>query len=388
MVFPSPAGGCAPLLVGMCSMDSRLPAHASKQFSGCRGALSYNLSVTTGFATAEGTARFAARFKSARDCGFFRAFRDLEISSIGLGTYLGNMDDATDRAYHQSVVAAVRGGINFFDTAISYRHQRSERSIGSGLDELFRAGDTRRDELVVATKAGYLTPDAVPSFLKADEIAGNMLSMQPEFLADQIDRSRANLGLDTLDIFYLHNPEKQLGFVSREQFEHRIRMAFAKLEELVASGKIRYYGTATWEGYRRPRGARDALDLTGLAEIATTAGGAGHHFRFIQLPFNLAMPEAFTNGVLDAAAQLGIAVVASASLLQARLARDLPESLAEKFPGLTTDAQRAIQFTRSTPGIAAALAGMSQAAHVVENLQLAAVAPLGTEAYQDLFQRA
>ena len=369
-------------------MDSR-PTRAHKQtFTGSRGPLSYNLRVTTGFATEEGTSRFAARFASAFDCDFFRTVHTLQISSLGLGTYLGNTDEATDHAYHQAIVAAVRGGINFLDTAINYRHQRSEQSIGSALGELFRAGDTRRDELAVATKAGYLTPDAVPSFLKAGDIVGNMHSMQPDFLADQIDRSRANLGLDTLDIFYLHNPETQLGFVSREEFNERIRRAFAKLEELVAGGRIHAYGTATWEGYRRPRGARDALDLARLAELATAEGGPRHHFRFIQLPFNLAMPEAFTNGVLESAAQLGIAVVASASLLQARLARDLPVALAEKFPGLTTDAQRAIQFTRSTPGIAAALVGMSHAVHVAENLQLAGVPCLATEAYQDLFQRA
>jgi len=350
--------------------------------------LGYNLSVTSGFASADATARFVARFGLAHDHGFYREFHNLGISSLGLGTYLGNMDDATDRAYHQAVVAAVRGGINFLDTAINYRHQRSERSIGSALAELFHAGDTRRDELVIATKGGFLTPDAVPSFLKASEIVGNMHSMQPEFIADQIDRSRANLGLDTLDVFYLHNPETQLGFVSREQFEHRIRLSFVKLEELVAAGKIRYYGTATWQGFRQPSGARDALDLARFAEFAVAVGGAGHHFRFIQLPVNLAMPEALTNGVLDTAAQSGIAVVASASLLQARLARDLPPALAEKFPGLSTDAQRAIQFTRSTPGVTAALVGMRQAAHVDENLQLAAVPPMAPEAYQDLFQRA
>ena len=344
--------------------------------------------VTPGFATAEATARFVARFAPARDCGFFKAVSDLQISSLGLGTYLGNMDEATDRGYRQAVVAAVRGGINFFDTAINYRHQRSERSIGSALAELFRTGEARRDELVVATKAGFLTPGAVPSFLKPGDVVGNMHSIEPDFLADQIDRSRANLGLDTLDVFYLHNPETQLGFVSREEFDKRIRLAFARLEELVAAGKIRYYGTATWEGYRRPPGSRDALDLARLAEIATSQGGGGHHFRFIQLPLNLAMPEAFTNGILDTAGQLGIAVVASASLLQARLAHDLPEALAQKFPGLSTDAQRAIQFTRSTPGVTAALVGMSHAAHVAENLQLAVVPPVAPEAYQDLFQRA
>jgi len=178
-----------------------------------------------------------------------------------------------------------------------------------------------------------------------------------------------------------------LGFVSREEFERRIQLAFAKLETLVADGKIRNYGTATWEGFRAPAG-RPALDLARLVEIATEAGGAQHHFRFVQLPFNLAMPEALTNGVLDLAAQSGVAVVASATLLQARLARNLPEGLAEKFPGLATDAQRAIQFTRSTPGILAALVGMSRTAHVAENLAVAGVPPLTESEYRDLYQRA
>ncbi len=369
-------------------MDSR-PTSAGKQTHiGDRPhkAVGYNLSVTSGFVTAEATARFVDQFSAARDQGFYRTVHNLRISTLGLGTYLGNPDDATDRAYRQAVLAAVRGGINFLDTAINYRHQHSERTIGAALTELLRHSQIGREELIVATKAGFLTPGAVPGFLRADDAVGNMHSMQPDFLADQIDRSRANLGLDTLDILYLHNPETQLRFITREEFEHRIRLAFAKLEQLVAAGKIRYYGTATWEGYRRPPGARDTLDLARLAEIAAAEGGAQHHFRFIQLPFNLAMPEAFHNGVLERAAKLHIAVVASASLLQARLAHGLPEVLSEKFPGLATDAQRAIQFARSTPGIAAALVGMSQAAHVAENLQLASVPPLAEEAYLGLYQ--
>ncbi len=343
--------------------------------------------MNPGFATPEGTARFAAPRTAARGRGFYRPFDNLQVSSLGLGTYLGNPDDATDAAYRDAVIAAVRGGINFLDTAINYRHQRSERSIGGALAKLFGAGEARLDELVIATKAGFLTPGAVPEFLKPEDVAGGMHSMQPDFLADQIQRSRANLGLDTIDIFYLHNPETQLGSVRHEEFERRIRQAFAKLEQLVGDGKIRAYGTATWEGYRLPAG-KPALDLARLIEIATEVGGAQHRFRFIQLPFNLAMPEVFTNGVLDLAAQSGIAVVASATLLQARLARNLPESLAEQFPGLETDAQRAIQFTRSTPGITTALVGMSHAAHVVENLAVAGVPPLSEIEYRDLYQRA
>jgi len=340
------------------------------------------------YATSEGTERFAGRFGEARRRGFYRLVGGLHVSSLGLGTYLGDPDEKTDRAYGEAVIAAVRGGINFLDTAINYRNQRSERCIGAALAELFRADEVRRDEVVIATKAGFLTPGAVPGFLKPEDVVGGMHSMQPDFLADQIDCSRANLGLDTLDIFYLHNPETQLGFVTREEFERHIGLAFTRLEEIAAAGKIRYYGTATWDGYRRPAGARDALDLARLVEIAREVGGAGHHFRFIQLPFNLAMPEAFSNGVLELARRSNIAVVASATLLQARLSRDLPEALAEKLPGLATDAQRAIQFTRSAPGISVALVGMSNATHVMENLAVARVEPMPEHAYRDLYQRA
>ena len=50
------------------------------------------------------------------------------------------------------------------------------------------------------------------------------------------------------------------------------------------------------------------------------------------------------------------------------------------------DAQRALQFTRSTPGIAVALVGMSQVRHVEENLALAAVPPLTEAQYTGLFR--
>jgi aryl-alcohol dehydrogenase-like predicted oxidoreductase len=72
---------------------------------------------------------------------------------------------------------------------------------------------------------------------------------------------------------------------------------------------------------------------------------------------------------------LGITVNASAAILQSQLSRGLPPVVAEMLPGLKTDAQRAIQFVRSTPGITTGLVGMSRKVHVDENLQVAGVAP-------------
>jgi aryl-alcohol dehydrogenase-like predicted oxidoreductase len=323
------------------------------------------------YATAEATARYADRYAEFRDAAFYRTVFDQQVSSLGIGTYLSASEDA--------LLAAGENRINFFDTAINYRDQQSERDIGAALKRL------QRDEIVVCTKAGFLTRGAVPDFLQPDDVVGGMHSMSPEFLADQIDRSRGNMGVDTIDVFYLHNPETQLGFRTREEFEGRIRRAFARLEQLVDREKIRWYGAATWDGLRK----KDALSLPRLAEIAVEEGGPEHHFRFIQLPFNLGMVEAYVDrpeSVLQTAARLGIAVVASATLMQTRVLANMPEPVRELLPGLATDAQRAIQFTRSTPGISVALVGMGRREHVLENLGVAKVPPATPDEIRRLYR--
>ncbi|MDX2150826.1 MAG: aldo/keto reductase [Bryobacteraceae bacterium] len=349
--------------------------------------------MLNGKATPEGTARYTSRFPALRAAGFYREAGGRHLSNLGLGTYLGDLNDETDRAYAEAVLGAVRGGINVIDTAINYRHQRSERSIGLALAELQELEEIQRAEFLVCTKAGFLVPEAIPAHVLQDnDVVGGMHSMAPAFLADQIGRSLENLGLDTIDVFYLHNPETQLGFVTREEFLARVRLAFELLEQMVAEGKIAGYGTATWEGYRKP----GALQLPELREIAKGIAGDQHNFRWIQLPFNLGMTEAFTlktqrEGersltVLEAAEEAEVTVVASASLLQARLASNLPEELAQRLAGASTDAQRAIQFTRSTPGVTTALVGMSRTEHVEENLGVASFSPLSPEAYQALYR--
>lgn len=371
--------------------------------------------MTPGFATATGTARRRDRFPKLRDSGHFRraphvpGVDDLWLSSIGLGTYLGEPDAATDRAYTEAIAEAVRRGVNVLDTAINYRHQRSERNLGAALAQLIAAGEAQRDEIVVCTKAGFLSFDSeVPADLRGyfareflqpgivdpAEIAGGMHCMAPRYLADQIERSRRNLGLETIDVFYVHNPESQLGKVAPEMFAQRLKAAFVMLEEAVQAGKIRFYGTATWNGYRVPAGETGHLDLEAIVNLARDAGGDQHHFRFVQAPFNLGMPEAYgyrnqkvgadTVPLLEAAQRLGVAVVASGTLHQGQLTEGLPEFVSRRL-GMATDAENAIQFARSAPGIATALIGMSQKQHVVANLAVASH-PLAGEEWKGLWR--
>jgi aryl-alcohol dehydrogenase-like predicted oxidoreductase len=375
----------------------------------------------TTYATGEGTRRYGARFASGAAASHYRepagCATPVEpgpiMSSIGIGTYLGPPDTTTDRAYSEAVIAAVEGGINVIDSAINYRFQRSERAIGAAMRELAQRGFVR-DEIVVCTKGGFLTPDGEmpadpsgyfereylrPGVLRPEDVAG-CHAMSPSFLANQLDRSRANLNLDCLDIYYLHNPETQLGVVSRKEFMRRLRAAFDFLESAVAAGKIRYYGMATWNGFRQPANAADYLPLAEIEQLARDVAGGTHRFRFVQMPLNLGMTEALTrpnqsvNGaphgpavtMVEAAEALGISLVGSASLLQGKMAARLPEFVVQAL-GLRTNAERSIQFVRSSPSVVTALVGMSRIEHVRENLRLIGEPAATPEQFARLFER-
>jgi len=365
-----------------------------------------------GFATDEGTRRYRARFPHAAP-GHFREWDGLVISSVGLGTYLGDDDDATDRSYQQAIRRALEGGFNVVDSAINYRHQRSERSVGAALEALIASETIGRDEVLIASKGGFVPYDGKapdrpaeyvvdayvrPGIAAAGDFVGGVHCLAPRYLADQLDRSRANLGVETIDVYFVHNPETQLAAVDRPEFLGRMRAVFAFLEGAAAEGKIRLYGTATWNGYRQSLGTADALSLAELETIARELAGGAHHFRVIQLPYNLAMTEAFTQptqaldgeamSVLEAARRLGMYTMTSASIYQGQLARNLPPIISDFLPGLDTDAQRALQFVRSTPGMGTALVGMKTPAHVDDNAGVAAHAPIPWERFKNLFASA
>jgi aryl-alcohol dehydrogenase-like predicted oxidoreductase len=348
--------------------------------------------MLSGRATAEGTAHFRDQAGAAE--GHFRqALGGPWFSSLGIGTYLGRDDAATDALYAQSVRRALQLGINVIDTAINYRNQRSERAVGAAILE----SGVAREAIVLCTKGGYLPFDGGrphdvrawfeetfirPGILKAEEIVAGCHSMAPRYLEDQIDRSRRNLGVECIDVYYIHNPETQLGEAPRAEFHRRLRKAFEALERACADGKIACYGAATWNGLRLEPGEEEFLSLAELLDAARDAGGKDHRFRAVQLPFNIEMDEAATlrnqgdRTLLEAAREAQIAVFSSASVLQGRLTQKLPQPVRDSLAGLRSDAQRALQFARSTPGITCALVGMKTPAHVDDNAALAKVPPL------------
>jgi aryl-alcohol dehydrogenase-like predicted oxidoreductase len=351
-------------------------------------------------ATAAGTAAFARRFAPTFAGDFYRrGAGDLSFSSIGIGTYLGEPTDADDEAYAGAVCHAVGAGVNVVDAAINYRAQRSERAVGAAVQRLLASGVATRQELIVCSKGGYIPLDGVlpasreeyrdyvrreyvdQEILRPEEIVAGGHSLAPRFLRYCVAKSRQNLGLRCIDVYYLHNPEQQLGSVDEAELDVRLRAACAVLEDAAARKEIGVYGVATWDGLRSSADSKAHLSLERLTTIAHEVAGETHHFKCVQLPINLAMPEGVrsaTQGVggrmlavTEAAVELGLTVIASASLMQAKLASGLPNELRSHFPGCDTDAQRALSFVRGVPGLTSALVGMRQPAHVNENLAAA-----------------
>ena len=159
------------------------------------------------------------------------------VSAIGFGAWAiggswGDVDDATSlRALH----AAADAGVTLIDTADVYGDGRSERLIGRFLRE--RKGES----FFVATKMGR-------------SVALDMALYTPEAFRGWVDQSRANLGVDRLDLVQLHCLHRDIYYSP----EH-----FAALDELVSGGAIANYGVSV----EKVEEAIKAIEFPGVASV-------------------------------------------------------------------------------------------------------------------------
>ena len=268
-----------------------------------------------GSASPEGTARYAARMvtqsrhSSHMEHGYGQFGNSgLTTSRLGFGTY---RVDTREPEHREALKKALREGVNLIDTSTNYMDGDSERLVGSVFSELIKSAELTREEVVVVSKIGYVQGDnfkqaeareqagrPYPDMVKYGE--GIWHCMHPDFLNDQLTLSLDRLGLATLDVCLLHNPEYYLSEAAhhdggdltmvRESFYRRIEQAFAFLESQVAAGRIRYYGVSSNTVTAHPSDA-EATSLSRLCDAARTAaaaqGKSRHHFAVLQCPMNL-----------------------------------------------------------------------------------------------------
>jgi aryl-alcohol dehydrogenase-like predicted oxidoreductase len=161
-----------------------------------------------------------------------------KVSEVGFGAWAigGSWGDVAEDDAVAAVHAALDAGVNFIDTADVYGDGRSEQIIAKVL------GERTDDDVVVATKAGRrLDPHVAQGYTI-------------ENIEKFIDRSRANLQADTLDLVQLHCPPTEV-FYHPELFDG--------LDGLVTSGKIRHYGVSV----EKVEEALKAIEYPGVATV-------------------------------------------------------------------------------------------------------------------------
>jgi aryl-alcohol dehydrogenase-like predicted oxidoreductase len=374
-----------------------------------------------GYATRAATETYARTFGAGCGAGHYSDFLNLhlKLSSLGVGTFPGAASDEVDERYARIVRDAALAGINVFDTAAHYRYGRSSRALGEGLRRAFADGVAREQVFVIA-KAGFLAfPGGIPDDPEAwfdaniaaaglgtrqDRAGNHLISVQ--HVVWQLDTLRAALGLETIDAILLDQPEVHFPAIGKEIANRKIVAVFEALEFAMAAGKLRSYGIATFDGLRVETDAlafQSIASLQGLSEQAAQAAhgqsGAPPGFRVVEFPFNQVMPEAFTRfsqatghgnvaSSVQAAHQLRVYAIASHTLGKGLLASQSADGVAGALADLANDAQRAMQFNRSTPGIGTSLVGISDPAHLEDLLAVARRAPLARDAYLKLYERA
>ncbi|MBK9948438.1 MAG: DUF255 domain-containing protein [Nitrospira sp.] len=270
--------------------------------------------LVSGQATAQGTATYASRMLTrSGQAGLAQGLTllgttGLTTTRIGFGTYRVDTQHAEHRA---ALTQAIRTSCNLIDTSTNYTDGDSERLVGSVLHELAASGEIRRDQLIIVSKIGYIQGQnlalaearersgrAYPELVKYGD--GIWHCMHPEFLADQLALSLDRLGLTTLDVCLLHNPEyflldaRHRGTPEldglRTDFYDRLQRAFAYFEAQVAAGRLQYYGVSSntvASSADDPEGTSLSRMVHAAEQAARSVGASTHHFQVLQCPMNL-----------------------------------------------------------------------------------------------------
>lgn len=365
--------------------------------------------IIEGYATHEGTSRFKNNsIKKGISVNHFRCSMGLTLSSIGMGTYLGETTKEETEIIENAVYNSVKSGaINVLDTAINYRAMLSERSIGRALKRLIDDELIARDQVFISTKNGYITNDGnypmidvmeyiqkmyiSTDLIRAEDISTGYNILNPNYISRCIEKSLLNMCLGTIDLVYVHNSyESWYDDVSFEEYKEKLSKVFEVYERYRSKEKLRYYGMATWTCFRVTQDSKEYLSLEEIYKIAKEVGGDDHGFRFIQLPYNLSYSEALflknqavgtekNLTILDACKRLNIGVFTSVPLFQSRLlGTNIPD-----FLGITDQLTKVVQIVRSTPNIVAPIIGHKKPEHVIQNLRIANLPPLTTSEFNE-----
>lgn len=299
-------------------------------------------------------------------------------SAVGLGTWQLGADwgDVSEEAALEVLETAAAGGVTFYDTADVYGDGRSEQVVGKFLAA---QGGQAESGFTVATKMGRRT-DQVPENFTADNFRA------------WTDRSRANLGVDTLDIVQLHCPPTSV--ISDDA-------TYDSLDALVAGGAIAAYGVSVetcdeaLAAIARPNVASiqiilNAFRLKPLDEVLPAALEAG-----VAIIVRVPLASGLLSGTYDAtttfaaddhrtynrdgsAFDVGETFSGVDYGVGLKAAVEFTDLVAQTLPGITP-AQAAIAWCAQQPGVTTVIPGARNARQASSNAASGEIGPLPTD---------
>ncbi len=218
------------------------------------------------------------------------------LEKISFGTYRTTFQNPV---HQEAINYALDNGIQYIDTSSNYMFGEAETLIGDALQ------GRDRESFTIVSKGGYIQGENMEKvkqgWLVEDVVEYNpncFHSISPMFLEDQINSSLERLKSSYIDTYLLHNPEYYLmtnikGDATDEDIDKhqaimqsRIKKAFEFLEKMVKKGKIKSYGISS-NSFGKKENDYHFLEYKNLLEYANEIAGENHHFKVIQLPFNM-----------------------------------------------------------------------------------------------------
>jgi len=282
---------------------------------------------------------------------------------MGITAFYGHKKLDQDEAT-KLIHRAIQLGVNFFDTAYVYSWGLNEQFLGTAIRAAIAAGLTKREDVVIATKYGFLK----------QEDGNSKICSTPEAVRQVVDLSLKSLDLGYIDLLYQHRVDPQT------PIEETIKTA----AEYVKAGKVKYLG------------------LSEASAATLRRAHAVHPITALQTEYSLWELEPETSGSLDACRELGVTFVAYSPLgrgfltgaiksiddfapddFRRRIPRFLPENfhtnleLVEKIKKLAekkgcTPGQFALAWVSHKPGVVS-IPGTTRIANLEENIAAYAI---------------
>ncbi len=342
-----------------------------------------------GFATIEGTSKYFKKF--SHNPSMIRHTPWFSAPAIALGTHMGEMrgeaGEEDSLLYRKAVEFLLKNGVNFIDTALNYRGMKSERDVGIALNSLLNEEKTiDRSEFIVSTKAGLLPGDidaGLPPPKYREEVllkegiieekdlhpSGNFFHiLTPRYYEFAIEKSKKHLGLETIDIYYIHNPECSMDFCGKEKFYRKLFHLFEFLEKQVDKDNIRFYGMATWRAFQVDRKETSYISLKNVLDVAKEVAGNNHHFKFVQIPCNKSYPDGAVKKTQDIEGR-ALSAIEAACELGLFTTISIPLDMG-KIPGEGLPASEILRQATETKGVFSVMVGMKKQSHMEENIKI------------------